>query len=173
MAKPILNPPCVVAGVGERETASMPNHVGVDRRQAGTLADALQMAADGIGRERAAALGGEDEGAVRELPAQLAQRADLLLDLAGARSGISRRRWGGFIVVVAEGLDVFVVIVVDGLLVVSVGDRWVDDGVVGEGVTARAGCAPRARRRPRSACVRKSRQPRRRPSPTIPASVCA
>jgi hypothetical protein len=46
--------------------------------EAGAIADALDEPVDGVGRERAAALGGEDEGRVRELPAQFAQRSHLV-----------------------------------------------------------------------------------------------
>jgi hypothetical protein len=56
-------------------------------------ADAFDQAVDRIGRERAAALGGEDEGAVGELLAQLAQDADLV---AAERMGaglVARRTW--------------------------------------------------------------------------------
>ena len=41
-------------------------------------ADTLNQAADRIGSERAAALGGEDEGRLLRLPAQLAQRSHLV-----------------------------------------------------------------------------------------------
>jgi hypothetical protein len=48
----------------------MAEHMSVNwKGEAGALGDALDQAIDGIGRERAAALGGEDEGAVGELPA--------------------------------------------------------------------------------------------------------
>jgi hypothetical protein len=43
---------------------------------AGALADPLDQAVDGIRGERATAFGGEDEPAVGELPAQLAERPD-------------------------------------------------------------------------------------------------
>jgi hypothetical protein len=57
----------------------MAQHVGVDwKGEAGARADALDEPIDGIRRERPAALGGEDEGRVRALPAQLAQRSHLV-----------------------------------------------------------------------------------------------
>ena len=63
----------------------MAEHVSVDREgEAGALADALNQPIDGVGRERSAALGGEDEGLVRRLPPQLPQRSDLV---AGERTG--------------------------------------------------------------------------------------
>jgi hypothetical protein len=52
----------------------MAEHVRVNQKgEAGALADALGQAIDGVGRERAAAFGGEGEGGVRGLPARLAQ----------------------------------------------------------------------------------------------------
>ena len=75
MAKPILDGSCVVAGIGQCVAAAVAQHVGVHReREPGALADALDEAIDSVGRERAAALSGEDKGAVGILPLQLAQR---------------------------------------------------------------------------------------------------
>jgi hypothetical protein len=57
----------------------MAEHMNVNwKGEAGARADALDQAVDRIGRERAAALGGEDEGRVRELPARLAQGSHLV-----------------------------------------------------------------------------------------------
>jgi hypothetical protein len=54
-------------------------HVRVDRKgESGATADALDEAVDGIRRERATALGGEDKGRIRGLPAQLAQGSHLV-----------------------------------------------------------------------------------------------
>jgi hypothetical protein len=54
----------------------MPEHVDVDRKgESGARADALDQAIDGIGRERTAALSGEDEGRIKGLPGQLTQYA--------------------------------------------------------------------------------------------------
>jgi hypothetical protein len=61
MTQPILNRPRVVASVGESVAAAVQQHVGVDARQSGARADALDQPVDGIRRERAAALGGKDE----------------------------------------------------------------------------------------------------------------
>jgi hypothetical protein len=46
--------------------------------EAGALAYALDKAVDGVRGEWPAALGGEHQSAVRELPAQLAQCPDLI-----------------------------------------------------------------------------------------------
>jgi hypothetical protein len=63
MAEPILNAPGVVARIGQRVAAGMAEHVNVNRKgEAGARADALDEFVDRIGRERAAALGGEHEG---------------------------------------------------------------------------------------------------------------
>jgi hypothetical protein len=72
VAEPILNAPRVVAGIGQGIAAGMAQHVGMDGEgKTGAHADALDQAVDGVGRERPAAFGGEDEGRVRALPAQL------------------------------------------------------------------------------------------------------
>ena len=47
-------------------------------REAGTLADALYKAIDGIRGKRAAALGGEHKGTIRELAPQLPQCPQLV-----------------------------------------------------------------------------------------------
>jgi hypothetical protein len=74
MAETILDASRVAACVSEGMAAGITKHVSVDlERQAGALTDPLDQAIDGVGRERAAALGGEHEAAVRELPAQCAQ----------------------------------------------------------------------------------------------------
>jgi hypothetical protein len=53
--------------------------VGVDRKgESGAGTDTLDQPVDGVGCERTAALGGEYERAAGELPAQLAQGADLV-----------------------------------------------------------------------------------------------
>jgi hypothetical protein len=69
----------VVAGIGQGVAAGMPEHVGVDSGQSASPADALDVAIDGVRRERPSALSREDEARARELPAQLAQRADLIV----------------------------------------------------------------------------------------------
>jgi hypothetical protein len=77
MAEPVLDASRVVAGVGQGVAAGMAEHVSVDRKgEAGAAADALAQPIDGIGRERAAALRGEDEGAVGQLPPQHAQGSE-------------------------------------------------------------------------------------------------
>jgi hypothetical protein len=54
-------------------------HVRMNQKgKASALADALDQPVDRVGRERAAALDGEDESRVRALSAQLAQGADLI-----------------------------------------------------------------------------------------------
>jgi hypothetical protein len=74
VTEPVLDAPRVVARAGQRVAAGVVQDVGVNRKgEAGARADALDEPIDGVGRERAAALGGEDEGAVSELPAQLAR----------------------------------------------------------------------------------------------------
>ena len=79
MAQPVLNCPRVVASVRQCVAASMPEHVGVNLEvEAGALTNALDQAINCIGRERAVPLRREDEAAVGELPAKLAQCADLV-----------------------------------------------------------------------------------------------
>jgi hypothetical protein len=69
MAEPVLDSPRVVARIRQGVAAGAPRHVGVNRKgEAGALADALDQPIDGVGCERAAALGGDDEGRVRRLP---------------------------------------------------------------------------------------------------------
>ena len=75
MAKPVLDSSGVVAGVGQRVAAGIAQHVRVDRKgEACAGINALDQPVDGVGRERAAALGGEHKRRIGELPAQLAQR---------------------------------------------------------------------------------------------------
>ena len=58
MPKPILNSAGVVAGVGQSITATMAQHVRVNREvEMSALTDALDEAINRIRRERAAALG--------------------------------------------------------------------------------------------------------------------
>jgi hypothetical protein len=88
-AEPILDASRVVAGIGERVAAGMPKHMGMDGEgEAGALADALDEPIDGIGRERVAAFGGEHEGRVPELRAQLAQRSDFAAEWMRARLAV-------------------------------------------------------------------------------------
>ena len=62
MAEPILYSPRVVTSIGQRVATRVSQHEGVDRKgEAGARADALHQAVDGVGRERAAALGCEHE----------------------------------------------------------------------------------------------------------------
>ena len=57
MTKPILNCSCVMPGVGQRVAAGVPQHVDVNlKREARTLADALDQAIDSVGGEWGAAL---------------------------------------------------------------------------------------------------------------------
>jgi ATP-dependent DNA ligase len=57
----------------------MPEHMDVDwKGKADARADALDVPVHGISRERPVALGREDEGQVRELPAQLAPGSHLV-----------------------------------------------------------------------------------------------
>ena len=75
MAEPVLNAVGVVASIGQRVATGVPEHVSVDRKgESSTRADALDEPVDRIGREPAAALGGEDEGRDRGMPAQPTQR---------------------------------------------------------------------------------------------------
>ena len=70
MAKPILDCPRIMPRIGQGVAACVPQHMGVNiEAEAGALTDALYKSIDSVGRERAAALGGEHKGAVRELPA--------------------------------------------------------------------------------------------------------
>jgi hypothetical protein len=79
VAKPILNAPRVVAGVGEGIATGMAQHVGVDGEgKTGAHADALDQAINRTGGERTTALGGEDKSRIGRLPAQLAQRSHLV-----------------------------------------------------------------------------------------------
>jgi hypothetical protein len=76
MAEPILDASRVVASIRHGVPAGVPQHVRVHRKgEASARADALDQAIESIGRERAGALGGGDEGRVRALPAQLTQRS--------------------------------------------------------------------------------------------------
>ena len=79
VAQPILKSPRVVPRVRQGIAAGVPEHMRVDREgHLGARADALNQAVHGGRREWAAALGREYEGRVGELPAQLAQCADLI-----------------------------------------------------------------------------------------------
>jgi hypothetical protein len=56
VAEPVLNAPRVVVGIGQGVAPGVAQHASVDRKgEAGARADALDVAVDGIGRERAAA----------------------------------------------------------------------------------------------------------------------
>jgi hypothetical protein len=58
MAQPVLDCPGVVAGVRQRVSASVAEHVRMHQEiEAGALADALDQAVDGIRGERATAFG--------------------------------------------------------------------------------------------------------------------
>jgi hypothetical protein len=62
IAEPVLYRPGIVAGIGQGVPACVPQHVGVHRKgKTGAGADALDQPVDGVGRERAVALDGEDE----------------------------------------------------------------------------------------------------------------
>jgi hypothetical protein len=57
MAEPILDASRVMARIGQGVAASVAEHVGMDQKaEAGALADALDQAVDGVGRERTTAL---------------------------------------------------------------------------------------------------------------------
>jgi hypothetical protein len=96
MAEPVLDPPSVVASIGERIAASVAQHVGVNRKgKAGAHADAVDQAIDGVGAERAAQrLGGEtfllgEDSGVHQV--RMARVADVVLldhtaDHSGSRS---------------------------------------------------------------------------------------
>jgi hypothetical protein len=58
--------------------------------ETGAGADALDQPIYGIGRERAAALGGKDEGRVRRESAQLAQGAHLVAAATSSSNGPSQ-----------------------------------------------------------------------------------
>ena len=63
MAEPVLNCPRVVARIGQRIAAGVPEHVHVNlKREAGTFADAFDQAIDCIGCKRGTALGLEQKG---------------------------------------------------------------------------------------------------------------
>lgn len=55
MTQAILDRSRVMAGVGQGVPTAVPQHMGMNSRQAGALADALDLSAYRIGRERAAA----------------------------------------------------------------------------------------------------------------------
>jgi hypothetical protein len=79
MAETTLDASRVVSGIGQGIAAGMAEHVGVDRKgEFGAAADALDQPVDGVGGERTAALGCEDEARVRGLPPQLAQHSHLV-----------------------------------------------------------------------------------------------
>jgi hypothetical protein len=68
VAEPVLNSPRVVAGVRQSVAAAVAEHVGMCiEREASALANALDEAINGIGRERAAPLAGDDKAAVQLL----------------------------------------------------------------------------------------------------------
>jgi hypothetical protein len=70
-------------------------HVRVDRKgESGATADALDEAVDGIRRERATALGGEDKGRIRGLPAQLAQGSHLVASQRGRHGAAAGSQQG-------------------------------------------------------------------------------
>ena len=72
MAEPVLQRPRIMPCIRQSVAAGMPEHVAVNREgKAGTLANALDQPINGVGRERAAPLGREDEATVGKLPAQL------------------------------------------------------------------------------------------------------
>ena len=93
MAQPILYRPGVVAGIRQRISATVAEHVRMHQKiEAGALADALDQAVDGIRGERATASGGEDEPAVGELAPQLPQGPDFLAsERVNARPFLARR----------------------------------------------------------------------------------
>ena len=66
MAKPILNGPCVVPGIGKGITARMAEHVEMHMtvREAGLHGDALQLSVNGVRREWAATFSLEHERAI-------------------------------------------------------------------------------------------------------------
>jgi hypothetical protein len=73
-------------------------HVGVDgERQARPLADALHQSVDRVARERAAALGGEDEGRIRGMPARSSRsaRTSVVAQRMGARLAPADMERGG------------------------------------------------------------------------------
>jgi len=87
VAEPVLDRPGIGASVGQCVSSAMPQHVEMHRQgKAGPLADDLDEPVDGIGRERGAALGGEDVAAVRIFLAQRGQHAQLV-----AADGMDRR----------------------------------------------------------------------------------
>jgi hypothetical protein len=69
-----------VSGIGKRIAAGVPEHVNVDREAyLGLSAQALDVTVQGIGRERRAALAGENKLGVRALIApQCANRTNVL-----------------------------------------------------------------------------------------------
>jgi hypothetical protein len=67
MAKPILNCPCVVAGIRQCIAAVVPQHVDMRREiETGALANTFNQPNNRVRRERSATLSGEDERRVRE-----------------------------------------------------------------------------------------------------------
>jgi hypothetical protein len=72
MAEPILDCPGVVAGVRQRVSAAVPQHVGMDQEvEAGALPNALDQAVDRIGRKWSVLLGLKHEARVGKFPPQL------------------------------------------------------------------------------------------------------
>ena len=79
MTKPILDCPGVVAGVRQRVSAAVPQHVGMDQEvEAGALPNALDQAVDRIGRKWSVLLGLKHEARVGKFPPQLSQCSELI-----------------------------------------------------------------------------------------------
>src|SRR5258707_397643 len=79
MPEPVLDRAGVGAGIGQGVAAAVPQHVEVCwQLELGALADGLHKPVDGICRERRAALGCEDEAAVRVFLSKSRQHAQLV-----------------------------------------------------------------------------------------------
>jgi hypothetical protein len=90
MAEPILDCPGVVAGVRQRVSAAVPQHVGMDQEvEAGALPNALDQAVDRIGRKWSVLLGLKHEAGVGKFPPQLSQCSDFRI-----RSCVTSRSTG-------------------------------------------------------------------------------
>ena len=79
MSEPVLDGSGIVSGVRQCVAAAVAQHVRMDREiEASALAKPFGVPVNRVRSERAAPLSREDEAAVRELPAQLAERPDFL-----------------------------------------------------------------------------------------------
>ena len=72
MAKPILDCPRIVSRIGQREAASVPQHVSMYREiEAGALRNPFDVPVNRVRREWSTPLSGEYEGRIRKLATKL------------------------------------------------------------------------------------------------------